>query len=522
MKKKTGFTLVELLCVLVILALLVFLVGRMIVGTVNKAKEDIDEQTKKSILNATEKWAIDNSDKFDDIEGSNLSVSVGVDVVFVVDVSSSMSNTMDGKQCTTDCRYEAAVIAINEALAVLRTNEKNRVGFVFYSGISSGNTTTTSSPAVPEKSIIGTMELTYIENVKDLETSMSSIVFYKEDGSKVVVKMFGETYTSLGVRKAMELFNSKNEEGRAPVIVLLTDGEATRGAEASESFSLTPSKYGVSPTRMPLTKVSSLNTITTEDGHTKTTYGNVDDGITYSLEHWKDAKGCMQTIEINGHKNERTVYNSCENPTYQFYPDFYNAITYNNVDNYIDEVLNFYKNGYDSSEKRNDLFINIIWDLTHTSYLAKNQLTASYQSEAYFYTIGLGVTSNHGQFMLNPNEENLNKLNLYPDIYNFMKSQKDYNYPTKAFTGKMSADELRKIFSSIATEVTEATKVTTLCITVQTLKDGGYLSKDANISDDLASDTYIIVNENEATNQYVFNIVKNETQKQECQEHLIN
>lgn len=122
-----------------------------------------------------------------------------------------------------------------------------------------------------------------------------------------------------------------------------------------------------------------------------------------------------------------------------------------------------------------------------------------------------------------PTEENLKKLNgdrLYQKTYDFMKQQENYNYPTKTFSGNMSASELKNIFIDIATEVTEATKVTSLCITIDDLKKEGYLSKDSKINDELAKNTYIIISENAATNQYVFSIAKTEEQKQQCQSLL--
>lgn len=59
-----------------------------------------------------------------------------------------------------------------------------------------------------------------------------------------------------------------------------------------------------------------------------------------------------------------------------------------------------------------------------------------------------------------------------------------------------------------------------MCITIDDLKKEGYLSKDSKINDELAKNTYVIISENAATNQYVFSIAKTEEQKQQCQSLL--
>ena len=130
--REKGFTLVELMCVLVILALLALLVGKAITGSINQAKDDLDESKKKAILNAAEKWSIDNSDKFDDFETKK--IKVGLDVVFIVD----MSGSMKGKMNDGNAKTAATVNSINIALDTLREYEDNRVGFVLFSGRDAG------------------------------------------------------------------------------------------------------------------------------------------------------------------------------------------------------------------------------------------------------------------------------------------------------------------------------------------------------------------------------------------------
>ena len=82
----------------------------------------------------------------------------------------------------------------------------------------------------------------------------------------------------------------------------------------------------------------------------------------------------------------------------------------------------------------------------------------------------------------------------------------------------MDANALRELFLQISDEVVKATKITQVCVTIDELKDGGYLSKDAKINEELAKSTYVLMSENAATNQYGFSIAKTEEQKQQCRD----
>lgn len=450
---RKGFSLIELLCVLVVLALLALLVGNSVIKMVNQAEESVTSSQEKAILNAAEKWSVDNSTEFDDSEGER--IQVGLDVVFVVDVSTSMgmdTKKVMGSNGVSIYRYEAAVNAINQALETLRENDKNRVGFVFYSGMpknSSGQCYIDVAAGNKDCSLREVIGLTSINNVSNLSSgrttwSGSNVGAIKYKNKTIAVN--GGTYTLLGIQQATNMLLNSAEKGRVPVIILLTDGEPTYGRDMNESNPF---------------------------GQYTSTYGNIQE-----------------------------------------------AYFTNNGDS-----------GYEKNSK-------MVWSIIRTSYLAKERLANAYTSTSFFYTIGFEVVSNYAVFMLDPTPENLSKLNqtqstktssnqlimngkvneLNKNLYNFMQGKSNYNYPTKSFTGQMTEDELKKNFEEIAIQVTEATVITEVCVSVQELYDAGYLStKDVKLSSGIdPNKEYVVMSFNEATNQYVYTFARTEEQRVKC------
>ncbi len=431
MKRRKGFTLVELLAVLVILSVMILIVANLVTKNVQEAKNEITKSQEKAILNAAEKWSVEHSDVFDDVEGTT--ISVGLDLVFVVDVSGSMASKLSGSSVT---RYEGTENAINSALEILKQSDKNRVGFVFYSGLisSRGSCENQTGTANKDCSVVASFPLKPVGSYQDITHGThywhnsrweDKVPYFNVNGTLVDIN--GGTYTWIGLQKARELFiDASKEETRIPVVVLLTDGEPTYGRKYDESavFSMANSTLG--------------------------------DGTTSKLE----------------------------------------------------------KNPATNSE--------IIWSIMKTSYQLKEDLGKRYQSDVFYYTIGIGITSNYGTFMLNPSPDNYAALNssrtqLDKNLYSFInnKSDKKYNYPTQSFTGEISEDALKNIFVDIATQVTEATKVTSVCITVEDLYNSGYLSTN-EIDLDGVTTQDVLMNYNEPTHQYSFNLVKTEEQKKVC------
>ena len=63
---KKGFTLVELLVVIVILGLIALVVYPAILGVINNSKQKASENQEKIIENAAKKWGLENSSKLPD------------------------------------------------------------------------------------------------------------------------------------------------------------------------------------------------------------------------------------------------------------------------------------------------------------------------------------------------------------------------------------------------------------------------------------------------------------------------
>ena len=63
---KKGFTLVELLVVIVILGLIALVVYPAILGVINNSKQDAYKNQKKIIENAAKKWGLENSSELTD------------------------------------------------------------------------------------------------------------------------------------------------------------------------------------------------------------------------------------------------------------------------------------------------------------------------------------------------------------------------------------------------------------------------------------------------------------------------
>lgn len=524
MNRKKGFTLIEVMCVLVLLALLALLVGRRVVGSLNQAKKDISENQEKSILSAAEKWAINNSSQFDDIEGE--AIRVGLDVVFVVDISGGMNGgqPMDGDSGKYKSR--ATVEAIETAVTALSNNEENRIGFVVFSGDTSGTNygriASTASKTFPLRPV-SEVSFSYTPNKNNTNCIVKDNCEKNKNGEYVKVdrivingddstKFFGATYTMAGIQDAANILASSATKGRIPVIILVTDGEPSAGIATKI--------------------VNRYNFIKAN--------GDWGAGTTWCLSGNTWDKGNISGLGW--------VHSTCNGGA-------------------VPSNLRL-----DNDQTRATITNNsarMYWNVINVASGAKEYLSNRYQSAMYFYTIGIGLTSDLGRFVVDPAdslesldglEDKKNKLQkeinagiyqkpsdtatvkqsknytfydqlwhyeIEQQLYNNLKNnvygkteiidekgqkKRTYEYPTRSFTNQnMTAAELTGIFNEIATEITEATKVTSICVGVNELKEGGYISKDTKISNELANSSYVIISENAATNQYGFSMLKRST-----------
>ena len=76
MKQKNGFTLLELLGVIVILVLLVTMVSPIIQKEVKKSQKTINEAQIENIKAAANDWAIDHPDSLPTVEGRSITITL--------------------------------------------------------------------------------------------------------------------------------------------------------------------------------------------------------------------------------------------------------------------------------------------------------------------------------------------------------------------------------------------------------------------------------------------------------------
>lgn len=74
--KKKGFTLVELLCVIIIVAVVSGIVFPIVVGNINKSKEELLKVQIKDIEGAAKKWALDNLNELDKYHINDIYISI--------------------------------------------------------------------------------------------------------------------------------------------------------------------------------------------------------------------------------------------------------------------------------------------------------------------------------------------------------------------------------------------------------------------------------------------------------------
>ncbi len=479
MKRRRGFTLVELLCVLVILAILILLIGRLVVKNVQDAKTEITDTQEKAILNAAEKWSVNNSDLFDDTDGQK--IMVGLDIIFILDASKTMNENMTG----IGKRMDGLITATNEALEIFNENEDNRVGFVVFGGTfdASYNHITTASIRLkrdlkPVQTVEKMKALTYDKKTSStgkITINSNGDFAFSVDGTTIqVTSLESGTYTMIGVQQAALMFASAGvEKGtRIPVYILVTDGEPTTGSTLDES----------NPFQMKNANI----------GNGRTLCLNRDDWI----------------------KREKSSSGYCSN---------FIIKNFSSADRY----------GAEQATLKNS---ELVYNVMRVAYLAKQKAGETYGSTSYFYTIGIGSLPPYANYMLSPSTD-INTLgaststepksNTDQNLRYYLehKAVKEYRYnkTDEAFLNVADFDELRESLTKIATTVKDAAKVTEVCVSVEELYNGGYLTtKDIDLPSDAATSQYVLMSFNEATNQYGFTLAKSNEQKKSCENYYAN
>ena len=175
----------------------------------------------------------------------------------------------------------------------------------------------------------------------------------------------------------------------------------------------------------------------------------------------------------------------------------------------------------------------MVYNVMRVAYLAKQKTSEVYGAEAHFYTIGIGSLHPYANFMLSPSRD-INTLgaaastepksDIDRDLRYYLEHQsvKDYKYnqTDEAFLNVADFDELKDSLQKIATRATESAKVTEVCVSVEELYSGGYLStKDIDLPSGEAATQYVLMSFNEATNQYGFTLAKTAEQKKSCENY---
>lgn len=501
---KKGFTLVELLCVLVILAVIALIVGRTVTSSVKEAKKEITESQEKTILNATEKWAVDNSDKFDDIEGNSITASA--DIVFILDMSSTMNDTMDNGEK----RYVVLAKALDGALQKLNTNH-NRIAVIAYYN--------------------GTTRLLDLADYSDSKLTAYSTsdkkIIIESNGIKKSVPVSSGTFIQAGIEEGADiLMRASNKDNRIPVMVLLTDGEPTQ-YQARKEY-LTSGTYNCNYNYQNNEKRDNRNNTTAGNGGPDFNYWTI---LTANYKKnqvansYQNSKVYFYTIGLDlDNERERNDGASIISRKMILYPTRDNIL-----EGYSEpmSVSNVIGNTSQYARKTSDLLIRealCTGAIKNDNMLAKVKnlnrsfdpafgawfiSAGSYNGENYYKNTGTSLYDKNDYTTL----KNLNLKNIIPSDFDY------YNYVDEYFSSD-NADLLIENFGKIAQRVTDSTKVTTICVKVDELKEGGYLAKDAKIDDSLAQNTYVIVSEQPATNQYAFKIAKDEKDKQSCEEYF--
>ncbi len=561
MERRKGFTLVELLCVLVILSILILLVGRLAVKNVNDTKKEVSEAREKAILNAAEKWSVNNSNAFDDIDES---ISAEADVVFLIDISGSMGsvNGTPAKKTQFVSGSTVPIIqtveAINSAVeTVLETSPNSRIGLVVYG--------TTAAILLPldHYSITDTpfLQVSYNDNQGGYEkqgvhflltvTAQNAdthqvLSYYADnagstnnqthgisgtgnraiqgtggktegDGTKSSPYRVGHiTNPQAGLAVAMEqLIGAKDvtwqsKSGtthyRIPTLIHLTDGQATDIAYISD-----PLVAGGKDWEKELSNWYHVNwkydlaynsIVTTGKNQYNASQLNAESSVpAIVFQTLMTASYYKSAVENHYHDTELLSYSiyANDNTPYELLSGSIKAT----VGGILNPTVLLKANPTD--EEGDSIY--------QTAIKGAYELVKKWESgEKITQEIS---STNYVTIKLNANQSQISG-NSYGVTVNDVIKNINYipegNFYTSGFA------DLSKVFNTIVTEVADSTKITEVCVSIEDLYKEGYLKrKDADFSTD-EEVKYVIIGYNEAVNQYAFSLAKTDKQKKTCQQ----
>lgn len=206
MKKSQGFTLIELIAVITMLAVIALITIPAVNGAITKSKNRAYQTQKNAILEAAKEWNLENV-------GSDLGIKqVAYDVMFIMDISGSMQGTT---------RFLNTVSAMNDIMKLLLTSsDKNRVSLIAFSN---GPTTILNMDHYTSSNTGGnflltnsTSTLTVANNVLNSlnQTIVKSITAGGLTNAQLAIKETAASY--------LEGLSSINKN--IPVVMFLTDG----------------------------------------------------------------------------------------------------------------------------------------------------------------------------------------------------------------------------------------------------------------------------------------------------------
>lgn len=120
---KKGFTLVELLAVVILLSIILIVVFNLVSSSIRTGKQNAYEAQISEIINSAKKWGVENSELLPDIGSAS---TINIDIVTLIN-EGYIVNISDGT--LKDPRYENT--DLNGCVIVSYSNEYNQYEYIY-------------------------------------------------------------------------------------------------------------------------------------------------------------------------------------------------------------------------------------------------------------------------------------------------------------------------------------------------------------------------------------------------------